>query len=248
MLYFRPGTNDALIYEGIHMRNEYNLPQSFAPSDLIIDVGAHVGFFTSLALERGAGTVYAVEAHPENYQMAVQHLKTGLGQGRVDLRWGAVWRSDEERTVLHHSGFKHGFNHPHPGIEINTGAGNVIFNETGEEVPTIPFDELLWEATQQGARRVRCLKLDCEGAEWPILLTSKKLDLIDEIVGEFHEIGGAYDTLDPLRLCLPGYERFTVEELEMFLGEHHFTFSHHRATQNDGSPGRRGIFFAKNVS
>ena len=31
-------------------RNEYQLPSSFAPSDLIIDVGAHVGFFTSLVL------------------------------------------------------------------------------------------------------------------------------------------------------------------------------------------------------
>ena len=95
--------------------------------------------------------------------MAMQHLKTDLEQGRVDLRQGAVWRSDEEeRTVLHHSGFKRDFNHPHPDIEINTGGGNVIFNNTGEEVPVIPFDMLLWEATLQETRRVRCLKLDCE--------------------------------------------------------------------------------------
>ena len=248
MFHFRPGTNDRLIYEGIYERNEYNLPLSFNQSNLVVDIGAHIGVFSFLALERGAGTVYAVEAHPENYQMAVQHLKTGLEQGRVDLRWGAVWRSDEASTVLYHSGFKRGFNHPHPGIDINTGAGNVIFGGTGEEVPTIPFDELLWEVTQQGERRVRCLKIDCEGAEWPILLTSKHLHLIDDIVGEYHEIGGAYDSLDPLRLRLPGYERFTVAELERFLNDHHFAFSHHRATQNDGSPARRGIFCAQNLS
>jgi hypothetical protein len=92
------------------------------------------------------------------------------------------------------------------------------------------------------------LKIDCEGAEWPILLTSKKLHLIEGIVGEFHEIGGAYDSLDPLCLRLPGYERFTIKELELFLGEHHFTISHQRATRNDGSPARRGIFFAQNIS
>ena len=248
MFRFRPGTNDRLIYEGIYEQNEYRLPPSFNSLDLIVDIGAHVGFFSALALERGAGVVYAVEAHPENYQLAVQHLKAGLEQGRVEVRWGAVWRSDEERTILYHSGFKRGFDHPHPDIEINTGAGNVIFHQIGEEVPTIPFDELLWEATQQGNRRVRCLKIDCEGAEWPILLTSKKLHLVKEIVGEFHEIGGAYDSLDPLCLRLSGYERFTVEELERFLGDHHFTFSYHRAKRNDGSPAPRGTFFAQNVS
>jgi FkbM family methyltransferase len=248
MFHFRPGTNDRLIYEGIYARNEYNLPPVFAPSDLIIDVGAHVGFFTSLVLERGTGTVYAIEAHPENYHMAMQHLKTDIEQGRVNLRQGAVWRSDEEeRAVLHHSGFKRDFNHPHPDIEINTGGGNVIFNNTGEEVPVIPFDMLLWEATLQETRRVRCLKLDCEGSEWPILLTSKKLHLIDTIVGEYHEIGGNYDSLDPQRLRLSGYEKFTVEELELFLKEQNFTFIHRRATRNDGSPAPRGIFVAKKM-
>ena len=245
MFHFRSYTNDKLIYEGIYERNEYRLPPSFNSSDLIVDIGAHVGFFSALALERGVGVVYAVEAHPENYQLAVQHLQAGIEQGYVHLRWGAVWRSDEEGSILHHSGFKHGFDHPHPGVYFNTGAGNVVFNQTGVEVPAIPFDELLWEATQQGNRQVRCLKIDCEGAEWPILLTSKKLHIIDEIVGEYHEIGGNYDSLDPQRLRLAGYEKFTVEELELFLKEQHFTFSHHRATRNDGSPAPRGIFVAK---
>jgi FkbM family methyltransferase len=243
---FRPGTNDILIYEALYKNNEYRLPPTFAPSDLIVDVGAHVGIFSSLALERGAGTVYAVEAHPENYQMAVQHLKTELEQGRVDLRWGAVWRSDERRTVLYHSGYKRGFDHPHQGIEINTGAGHV-FGQIGKEVPVISFDTLLWEATLQGTRRVRFLKLDCEGAEWPIIYTSQLLHLIDEIAGEFHEIGGMYASLNPLLLSLP-YDQFTVVELEKYLSEHHFAFSHNRATRNDGTPAPRGMFFAKKIS
>ena len=34
--------------------------------------------------------------------------------------------------------------------------------------------------TEGGAGRVRLLKLDCEGAEWPILLTSQRLRLVNE--------------------------------------------------------------------
>jgi hypothetical protein len=34
---------------------------------------------------------------------------------------------------------------------------------------------------------VRVLKLDVEGAEFPILLTAERLDLVDTIVGEYHE-------------------------------------------------------------
>jgi hypothetical protein len=34
---------------------------------------------------------------------------------------------------------------------------------------------------------VRLLKLDCEGSEWPILFTSRRLQQVREIVGEYHE-------------------------------------------------------------
>ena len=246
MFLFRPGTNDKLIYEGIYQHNEYRLPSSLNASDLVIDIGAHVGFFSALALERGAGTIYAVEALEANYQLAVQHLAEGVRQGRVDLRRGAVWRSDEDTPIVHHSGFKKGFNHPHPGIDTNTGAGNVLFCDEGEDVPTIPFDDLLMEATHQGTRRVTWLKIDCEGSEWPILLTAQTLALVDTIVGEYHEIGGPYDTFDPTRLRLP-YSALTVDVLGQFLAAQSFRFTHQRATQEDGSPARRGLFFAENL-
>ena len=74
---------------------------------------------------------------------------------------------------------------------VNTGSGSVIWGG-GEPVAKVAFDEIVDRVTNHGERRVRLLKLDCEGAEWPILLTSQRLDLIDEICGEFHEIGGQF--------------------------------------------------------
>jgi hypothetical protein len=63
------------------------------------------------------------------------------------------------------------------------------------------------------------LKLDCEGAEFPILLTSQLLHLVESICGEFHEIGGAHaSTLSiPDHFCLEGYSKFTISELGSYL-------------------------------
>jgi hypothetical protein len=54
-------------------------------------------------------------------------------------------------------------------------------------VQKINFDAFVLNITKQGKDRVRFLKLDCEGSEWPILVTSKMLHLVDEIRGEIHE-------------------------------------------------------------
>ncbi len=54
-------------------------------------------------------------------------------------------------------------------------------------------DEILKQFT-----RVRLLKLDCEGSEFPILLTCQLLERVEQILGEYHEMGPAvYARLDP---------------------------------------------------
>ena len=52
----------------------------------------------------------------------------------------------------------------------------------------MPFDAVVDDVSMKGARRVNLLKIDCEGAEFPILLTSNRLAAIDRIVGEYHEL------------------------------------------------------------
>ena len=102
----------------------------------------------------------------------------------------AVFRSDAPAVDdLLHSG---------PAFS-NTGGGNVIFggqlfdSDTQESwisaeadqsrVPAVPLDEVLGRF-----ERVKLLKLDCEGSEYPILLTSTQLPKVERIVGEYHEI------------------------------------------------------------
>ena len=62
------------------------------------------------------------------------------------------------------------------------------------------------------------LKIDCEGAEFPILLTSTRLAAIDRIVGEYHELRADL----PPHVRLPGCNQFTVDMLTAQLERHGF--------------------------
>jgi hypothetical protein len=97
---------------------------------------------------------------------------------------------------------------------------------------------------------VRLLKLDCEGAEWPILLTSRRLHLIDEICGEFHEIGGDFLEINEDRpaqrpvFSFANVEKFTIDLLVEHLTDAGFTVTWHRHTRPGGAIEGLGLFFA----
>src|SRR4051794_35209267 len=184
MITFRSGTCDYNIFQSINRFNEYRLPERFYHDDIIIDIGAHVGSFTFACLYRGAGKVLAFEPDPENFRLAVEHFADY--PERVELHQLAVWRSDyEDEVLLRRCGY------PRNGSEINTRGVSVIFHAHGVPsgelkfnfVKTVSFDQILSKYPS-----VRLVKLDCEGSEWPILLTSTLLHRIEAICGEYHEI------------------------------------------------------------
>src|ERR1041385_2348316 len=62
---------------------------------------------------------------------------------------------------------------PALGGVANPGSVSVIWGGR-EPVPKLAFDEIVDLATNHGEKQVRLLKLDCEGAEWPILLPRQR--------------------------------------------------------------------------
>ena len=181
MFMLRAGTLDEYIYRQVVEYNEYGLPDNFSLDDIVVDVGAHIGLFAYAALKRGAGKVYGIEADVENFEIAQRNLKTFLDEGRMSLTHGAAWRSDCNDDVLYFQGY------PSRGGRINTGGGRVLDKPGGCPVEKINFDTFLLGITANGRRKLRFLKLDCEGSEWPILFTSSLLNLVTEISGEIHE-------------------------------------------------------------
>jgi FkbM family methyltransferase len=247
---FRSGTLDEAIFNDVVGRNEYRLPERFAAGDIVIDIGAHIGAFAQAVLARGCENVTGIEPDGANFEIAADYLKLHIDSGRLQLVRGAAWRSDRNTDELRFDGY-----HPFPksftgmaGI-LNTGNGSVIWG-SGEPVAKIAFDELVDRVTNRGERRVRLLKLDCEGAEWPILLTSQRLGLIDEICGEFHEIGGQFFEISEDRpakqpvFSFENVERFTIDVLVDHLTAAGFTVTWHRHTRPTGSPEGLGLFFA----
>jgi FkbM family methyltransferase len=248
---FRDNTMDRAIFNGVVLLDEYRLPPHFAPGDVVIDVGAHTGSFAHAVASRGCENVCSVEPDLENCEIAAANLREYIEKGIVRLVRGGVWRSDPNDDELRFDGY-HPFPKSYAGMEgiVNTGNGSVIWGE-GEPVPKLALDEIVDSATSGGEKRVRLLKLDCEGAEWPILLTSRRLHLIDTICGEFHELGGRFLEIGENRrsnepiFCTGRRAKYTIDVLERFLEDASFAVTYHRHRRPNGVIEGLGLFFAR---
>jgi FkbM family methyltransferase len=227
---FRPGTSDEEIFRNVIEHNEYRLPDRFPTGAIIIDIGAHIGSFAYAVSRRGAQRVYSFEADPDNHRLADENLRRFAPN--VQLRHAAVWRSDVRIDHLTISTC------PEP---TNTGWREVFGDAGAARVPAIPLDEIIREVTNDGRRRIHLLKIDCEGSEFPILMTSQLLHLVDRMVGEWHEIQTeANPEPIPAVARVAGVERFGREELCQAIERFGFEFwSRHYP------PSRLGLFEAR---
>ncbi len=167
-VWFRPDTQDMLAYQEVVVDNEYRLPDRFEPRDLVVDVGAHVGTFALACLARGAERMKCYEPAVDNFHLLMRNTFADRG---VDIRHAAVWAAGayaRSRLTLHRQ--------EGPSTAMHTVSK---LPGGGPAVTAVSIDDALTEP-------VRLLKLDCEGAEFPILMTARWLDRCREIVGEIH--------------------------------------------------------------
>jgi FkbM family methyltransferase len=204
--YARPESDDSRIFEDVVDLDEYSLPSKFNEQDVVIDIGSHIGSFSYAVFTRGAGKVYAYEAHPANHAITCKNLER-FGD-RAICRNLAVWRSDVGRQTL--------FNDRVDSLSSgNTGGHAVVYNEVGLPIQTVGLDDIIFEASDGFKRKIRLLKIDCEGAEYPILFTTTHLDYIEEICGEYHVVD---PRIMPERAKVKGMaEEFDGHALKKFL-------------------------------
>jgi len=140
---FRDGTLDQAIFNAVVLFNEYELPARFAPGDIVIDVGAHIGSFAQAVLSRGCQDVTCVEPDRANFEIAAAHLKPHADSGHVRLVRAAAWRSDRNTDELFIDGYQ-AFPESFPGLQgiVNTGSVSVIWGGR-EPVPKLAFDEIV---------------------------------------------------------------------------------------------------------
>ena len=172
--------------------------------------------------------MYAFEPEPGNFETCAQNLSHFAG--RVELSKKAVWRSDRADAGLHFC----------PSSDAaNTGGGTIIWDTDGPLVEAMPFDLVIESVLKRGFRRVTLVKIDCEGAEFPILLTSSSLQYVDRIVGEYHELLAT----PPEHARVDGSGHFSLERLRAgLMGAGFHVESERQAT---GPYGDTGLFFAE---
>lgn len=172
----------------------------------VVDVGAHIGSFSILAAQKGARRVLAYEAGADNFDLLVANCGK---LPAVECHHAAVWRSDGDDAELR---WRAASNPQNTGggtvIECAAIAGEPASDERRCAVRTIPFDDIV-----DRIGTVDLLKIDAEGSEYPILLTSRKLDRVNAIVGEYHDIAGLDERMAIARIPDWNVERL-AEHLE----------------------------------
>jgi len=160
------------------LRREYDVPGvGWEALRTIVDVGANVGAATLwFAARAPAARIVAVEPSPD----AVGRLSANLTRNRLD---------DRVRVVPAALGGRSGVAHLGPAT-TSVGARTLGAPVPGStEVPLTTLDDILDSNTLAS---VDLLKLDCEGAEYEILLSAPQalLRRIGTIVGEYHAVDG----------------------------------------------------------
>lgn len=170
---FRKGTADERVLEHSFERDIFlaGVPE-YQPGadDVVIDVGAHIGTFTLLVAPR-VGRVYAIEAAEEAYDyLRVNCLLNDLDNVEpVHVALGG----ESGTTLLYHDSANWG----HTIMRRSSGQAESVAVQT--------LGDFLDEH-----RIVRCtfLRMNCEGAEFPILLASppERLEKIETMLVLYH--------------------------------------------------------------
>ena len=156
-------------------RDDYHLRDlDLQPDDVVIDVGAHAGLFSLyIATRFPLARVIAIEPLPAN-QERISAAIDRAGITNIELLKVGLSSDGRQLELVH--------------LPTNTGGASGVQQvtthaHTRTRVKSITLDSLL---RKRKIRRVRLLKIDCEGSEHEVLHATKMLGRIDSVVGEIH--------------------------------------------------------------
>ena len=170
------GVFDPCVTEALH--------RLIDPGDVVADVGANVGYLTSLAAIRAGreGEVLAFEPHPTVYELLERNAARWRDSGaveNVELRRVALSDREGEGTLL-----------AGPSFEGNMGLSALASGEApteGSNAITVPLARL---DESVHAERLGLLKIDVEGHEPDVLRGAERLlenGAVRDIVFEDHD-------------------------------------------------------------
>lgn len=202
-----PVARTEVIGQRLARRGVFDLPLTEAihrlvdPGDLVVDVGANIGYVSGLAAVRAgpAGSVYAIEPHPAiraELESNVERWQRQRTMAPIRVRPDAV--SDRRGTS----------SLADPDLETNRGSAALASGAgegTGHRVSTLPLDELFED------REIGLLKVDVEGHELEVFRGARQLlsqRRIRDVI--FEESRPGYPTPVTRLLTEHGYSLFRL--------------------------------------
>jgi FkbM family methyltransferase len=184
-LLFRMGTGDLPIMVEVLVFGNYHKYFPFNKTVKIIDIGAHNGYFSiwSSVNTNNQSEIFAYEPVPANYEIALSNIKNN-NISNIKLYNKGVSGGREELILY--------FNEQHTG-------GHSIYKERVLKCNAKAISEIGMECitledvfNENVIKNCDFCKMDCEGAEFDILLNtpSNILQKVDVFSIEFHEFGG----------------------------------------------------------
>jgi FkbM family methyltransferase len=197
------GPVDRAIIQEVWERDAYGVQALDEVPATVVDIGAHIGVFTLLAAEAWPGArVIACEADPENFALLRENV---AGRCSVETVQAAVVGADATEVDFRCVADK---------AAHNSGGGSCVRDEPGSTLIRVAAISAvrLWRS-----RALSCcdlLKLDCEGAELPILRALAEAALLGgfrRIVGEWHAGDARPQTSERVKAELRGVLQATHE-------------------------------------
>ena len=179
------------VFFTVFIKNEYDCLNNFEikEDDTVIDIGAHLGFFTVKAAKKAVkGTIYALEPFSMHFRL----LKTNIEENGIkNIKYFNEGISDHKGEIS--------FYYTQEGDPSDTSMFKINPSKKTyeEKIKVLSLNDFF-----QREEIINCnfLKIDCEGAEYPILMNADTYTLkkIQKIAMEWHRFS---DDQDPGKLA-----------------------------------------------
>jgi len=157
--------------------------------DIVIDIGAHVGYFSiHSSINAKNGKIFAFEPYDKSFEILMKNLNINKIKNVIPENLG----------VSKHTGTSTLY------LKKDFAIGNSVYKNSNLDlkidIKTISVQDII---KKNDIQKIDILKLDCEGAEYEILLNLDQETLlkIKKIVSEMH----------------PNIENFEIEQVKKFL-------------------------------
>lgn len=143
----------------IFCRKEYG---KVIPGSVVIDVGANIGAFSVYAARCGAKKIYAFEPNKESYEILLKNIKINNLEDTIIPYNLAVGPVDGQLISI-----------PKESSPYNTVKTYIEDTDNYDIIESISLPTFI---KTNNINKIDFLKMDCEGAEYPIIYSMKEED------------------------------------------------------------------------